>query len=148
MKDSSAPETSQDKKDKAKEDELLKPVDEMVDAQAASPRKESGGGCFSFEAAPDKTRICPTQSLFISATLMLKLRNNFGPSQIMAPELKKTFWKRYAWEMIRHIMGKEKLTERIAHEKQQGIGIGKFLKRIAPSETDILTAVMRKSVGE
>ena len=148
MKDSSAPETSQDKKDEAREDELLKPVDGMVDAQAASPRKESGGGCFSFEAAPDKTRICLTQSLFISTSLLLKLKNKYGPGQSLAPRLTKAFWKRYAWQMVRHIIGKDQLTERIAHEKQQGIGIGKLLKRIAPSKTDILTAVMRKCFTE
>ena len=113
--------------------------------QEADPRKKSKAECWSVVAAPDKTRIWPTQSFFISTELLLQTKEKFGPGKNFGPKHMKAHWKRYAWELVRHIVGKDKL---IACEQLKGIGIGKILKSLDPSETDILAAVMRKYFGE
>ena len=109
--------------------------------QEADPRKKSKAECWSVVAAPDKTRIWPTQSFFISTKLLLQTKEKFGPGKVFGPKHMKAHWKRYGWELVRHIVGKDKL---IACEQLRSIGIGKILKYLAPSETDILAAVMRK----
>ncbi|GAU99616.1 hypothetical protein RvY_10587 [Ramazzottius varieornatus] len=97
---------------------------------------------WSTVAAPDRTQICPAQKFFVSVEVLEHLQLAFGPGKALPESCRETNWQRYGWELIREIIGEDKLVA--SKKRKPGIGIAKLLNSLTDSDTDILSAVLCK----